>query len=287
MANPIWDEHMRQLTGDSSQGSSAWRWVSLERNPFETVPGGFNSGRGRREPITNDSATDGGTSSSEPISTPTQLQRSGGSGDDRIRGSNDKDLISGNAGSDDLYGEDGDDLIDGGEGNDFILGGSGDDSLRGLRGDDTFVGGAGADFINGGAGSDTASYADSATGIRLNLALAQSYTGDAGGDQFRDVENVLGSQGDDVILVGTHHAAAFDAAGYLARHADVKAYIEANNLGEAWAYTHWLSWGRFEGRTGGWGASVMRPARIGARASTATAISPPTRTCSSTSGTTT
>lgn len=72
--------------------------------------------------------------------------------------------------------------------NDYLIGDSQKNVLSGGRGNDTLSGGAGADTLNGGAGSDTADYSDSASGVRINMAL-----GKTGGDTFISIENLSGS----------------------------------------------------------------------------------------------
>jgi Ca2+-binding RTX toxin-like protein len=79
------------------------------------------------------------------------------------------------------------------------LGGASDDTLIGGKGADSFSGGKGADTITGGAGIDSASYAESASAVTvdLNSAGAQS-GGDAAGDLLSGIENLIGSAGNDV-----------------------------------------------------------------------------------------
>ncbi|MAC78241.1 MAG: hypothetical protein CML66_09275 [Rhodobacteraceae bacterium] len=88
----------------------------------------------------------------------------GGSGDDKIRGTNGSVTIDGGAGNDNLRGRPGDDILRGGTGDDAIRGdggsdtidgGDGDDELFGNNGADTIIGGAGSDRIEGGTGQDT------------------------------------------------------------------------------------------------------------------------------------
>ena len=104
--------------------------------------------------------------------------------------------------ADKLHGAGGSDTIKGGGGNDFLSGGGGDDALFGEAGDDTLEGGPGADTLNGGANGlfdfgDTISYARSAEAVRVNLGKATATGGDAEGDVFENVENIIGSAGDD------------------------------------------------------------------------------------------
>ncbi|MXQ12421.1 calcium-binding protein [Microvirga makkahensis] len=161
------------------------------------------------------------------------------------RGTEGDDII---AGANIAYGAGGNDLIAGTDYRDILSGGAGDDVLSGGRG---------GDVISGGAGVDTVSYAASASGIsgegiRVNLSTGVGLQGDAHGDRLLDIENVIGSAGNDFIQVGNDNAADFDAADYLAKNPDVAAYKEAHQLSDAWVYHHWRDAGRFEGRSGGW-----------------------------------
>jgi len=80
-----------------------------------------------------------------------------------------------------------------------IAGLSGNDWLDGGAGDDLLIGGAGADALNGGAGIDTASYAAASEGVDARL-LGAGYAGDALGDSFSGVENLVGSDFGDVLF---------------------------------------------------------------------------------------
>ena len=96
----------------------------------------------------------------------------GGAGNDDLRGREGADTLFGGLGNDDLRGDDGEDVLDGGEGNDHLRGGGGDDDvlfggagsdhlrgedddvLWGDLGDDHLDGGSGDDVLHGGAGDD-------------------------------------------------------------------------------------------------------------------------------------
>jgi len=78
----------------------------------------------------------------------------GSPGRDRLRGSNEAELMFGFGGSDSLQAKGGDDRIYGGGGNDLLAGGQGDDGLFGEAGQDVLFGGAGGDRLNGGDGND-------------------------------------------------------------------------------------------------------------------------------------
>lgn len=59
---------------------------------------------------------------------------------------------------------------------------------------DVFEGGAGADTLYGRDGIDTASYAHSQLGVTVDLLLGTASGGDADGDTFRGMENLIGSR---------------------------------------------------------------------------------------------
>ena len=87
-----------------------------------------------------------------------------------------------------------DEPIKGGPKNDKLFGGKADDILQRLGGNDILDGGDGADVLNGGAGKDTASYASAKAGLTANLAKPVGNTGDAAGDSYLGIENLLGSK---------------------------------------------------------------------------------------------
>jgi len=155
----------------------------------------------------------------------------GNTGDDQLDGGDGNDFLDGGAGADMLAGGAGDDMVSytgsaaavtvnlatslasGGDAQgdtfssieqlsgsafaDKLTGDAGANSLSGQDGDDILVGGAGGDALKGGNGIDTASYAGSAAGVTINLATGAVSGGDAAGDTFNSIEQVLGSnQGD-------------------------------------------------------------------------------------------
>lgn len=78
-------------------------------------------------------------------------------------------------------------------------GGEGNDDLSGNWGDNTFNPGAGSDSMNGSLGNDTVTYYTSDSGVSLNLASGTGTAGDAEGDSYRSIENVIGSNYNDMI----------------------------------------------------------------------------------------
>ncbi len=124
----------------------------------------------------------------------------GGSGNDTLRGGDGDDRIEGGNGTDNLQGDAGQDWLIGGSGNDTITGGSGHDTLWGDDGDDLLDGGAGDDVIIGGAGIDTVTYASASAGVEIDLSwLEDQQTRGAGVDTLLSIENVIGSNFDDVL----------------------------------------------------------------------------------------
>jgi Ca2+-binding RTX toxin-like protein len=99
--------------------------------------------------------------------------------------------ISGKAGADDQ--------ISGGNGHDIIRGLDGNDSLNGNRGDDTLIGGAGADSLDGGTGNNSASYTGSEA-VEVHLDGSVSSGGDAQGDVLSNIQNLIGSDNNDILI---------------------------------------------------------------------------------------
>ena len=93
----------------------------------------------------------------------------------------------------------GDDHLTGDDSANVLNGGLGNDELHGGGGDDTLIGGAGSDFIDGGTGLDTASYGLSRAGVGLSLDVGAGSAGDALGDSFVSIENIVGSNYSDTI----------------------------------------------------------------------------------------
>jgi Ca2+-binding RTX toxin-like protein len=107
--------------------------------------------------------------------------------------------LTGSAHADLLVGNDGNNVLTGLEDNDSLKGGGGSDTLYGDSGSDTLKGGGGADTLNGGSGVDTASYAGSSAGVVVSLITDTAGGGDAEGDELNSIENLTGSDHDDLL----------------------------------------------------------------------------------------
>ena len=131
------------------------------------------------------------------------------------------------------------DTIRGGDGNDTIYGQSGSDTLYGEAGDDWLRGDEGSDFIDGGTGIDRISYDNSTNGVVVNIDNTKTYQGTGGTaftsvlqitpvvdhvtnlepifniasntaqdgfntyDQLANIENITGSQKNDILIGNT------------------------------------------------------------------------------------
>ncbi|MGN2438224.1 beta strand repeat-containing protein [Pseudomonas syringae] len=85
----------------------------------------------------------------------------------------------------------------------LIQGSNFNDTLSGSRLTDTFIGGIGADVIDGREGQDSVWYITSAAGVSINLQTQVNQGGDAEGDVLLNIERVLGSHYDDVLVGDT------------------------------------------------------------------------------------
>ena len=102
--------------------------------------------------------------------------------------------------------------------NDVLIGDEGNNALLGSYGDDRLVGGGGADVLNGNVffnwnaaivyegepdlsndGFDVASYETATSGLSANLRDASANTGDAAGDTYVLIEELVGSAFDDIL----------------------------------------------------------------------------------------
>ena len=124
------------------------------------------------------------------------------------------DLLTGGTGADTLVGNAGNDILRGALGNDTLFGGAGDDFLNGFDGNDILFGQAGNDFlsgingtdvINGGDGIDTNSFLGIGTGVVATVNVDNTGTAQYGlvEETFTGIENLTGSEFDDVLSVNT------------------------------------------------------------------------------------
>ncbi len=158
---------------------------------------------------------------------------------ENLTGSDNNDVLTGNSGDNIINGGYGADKIDGGAGIDTvtysstkygaavnvnlslttaqsggdaqgdilsnienIIGSVYGDTLTGNSGDNVIKGGNGADKIDGGAGIDTVSYSGLSTGgVNVNLAVTTAQSGNyAQGDTLSNIENIIGSPYDDILI---------------------------------------------------------------------------------------
>lgn len=150
------------------------------------------SGDDRVEGANNADILRGGSGNDKVIGLGGDDNLDGGDGNDKVYGGDGNDIATGGFGNDEIYGGDGDDDLSGGFGMDYIYGGNGNDNLRGGEDGDYLYGGDGHDWISGGDGGD---YIDAGAGD-------DCVDGGAGNDTIKlgsgnDV--ALGGLGDDTI----------------------------------------------------------------------------------------
>ena len=118
-------------------------------------------------------------------------------GDQAATGTGNNDTLSGADGNDTIYGGGGKDLIYGGAGNESVFGDAGIDTINGDAGIDTIEGGSGADVLSGGGSiGDTLSYLNSTAAVTITITFGVTTAatgGDAGGDSINGFSDVWGS----------------------------------------------------------------------------------------------
>ncbi len=122
----------------------------------------------------------------------------GGAGNDTLLNI---EYLIGSPFDDILTGADSWNILMGGEGNDSLYGGYGNDTLDGGLGNDVLDGGSDDYVINGkgkSGGLDTADYTNAAGAVVVNLQSGTA-TGGAGTDTLLNIDNLIGSQFDDVL----------------------------------------------------------------------------------------
>lgn len=149
----------------------------------------------------------------------------GDAGTNVLAGGGGSDLLDGGAGNDTLMGDgeanfgtalgagpltvyllptngnSGDDTLLGGAGDDTLYGGPGDDQMYGGNDDDTLFGAPGNDLMDGGSSFDWANYFYAPARVRVDLRSSDPQdTGSAGVDTLIGIENLRGSEFDDVLF---------------------------------------------------------------------------------------
>ena len=146
-------------------------------------------------------------------------------------------IITGNTGDDTIHAAAGADSIDGGEGHnrvsydqsngavsvdlsqgkgfknfatgdtyvniDDVVGSDYNDTLIGDDRNNVLIGGKGADSIDGKGGINTVSYASSSSAVTVDLLSGTGTGGDAQGDQLANIEAVIGSAQNDLLIGGS------------------------------------------------------------------------------------
>lgn len=84
---------------------------------------------------------------------------------------------------------------------DVLIGNSQNNHLQGGLGDDTLIGGGGNNILNGGGGINTLNYQTAGSGVSVDLSSSQATdNGNGGTDHISNIQNVIGSQHDDLII---------------------------------------------------------------------------------------
>ena len=132
-------------------------------------------------------------------------------GDDSLIGGAGNDSLIGGQGNDSVFGGEGDDTIEAVAGNDYLSGGSGNDWIYGYAGNETLIGGPGDDFIRPGSGDDQVDGGDglidriifnfnAISSVSVNLQSGIAFSLETGTDTISNIEGVVGTNFDDVLL---------------------------------------------------------------------------------------
>ncbi len=129
----------------------------------------------------------------------------GNGGDDQLFGLGGNDNLYGGEGNDLASAGAGNDLVEGGTGHDTLLGDEGTNTLRGGDGNDWIFSGTGADKMDGGDGIDWVSYSNATSGVKVSIregfdAFNGVDRGAANGDTYTNIENVYGSEFNDLVF---------------------------------------------------------------------------------------
>ena len=125
----------------------------------------------------------------------------------------DVEHVEGSGFDDNLRGNAGDNRIKAGAGADTVIAREGDDTLVGDTGDDILLGGLGADWVDGGTGRDRAAYWQATGGLRVDLLVESTNTGEAAGDVYTSIEDLHASEFDDEVLGDNAANQIWGAAG--------------------------------------------------------------------------
>lgn len=162
---------------------------------------------------------------------------------ENLTGSGFADALTGDAAANTLNGGGGDDTLDGGGGNDVLIGGAGADSLVGGAGIDTvWYQSAVTASLSAPAGNTGQAVGDSYSGIEnlVGSGSADSFTGDAGNNNLNGAagdDTLDGSAGNDVLVGGAGAdslvgGSGIDAANYQSA-VTVSFFNAALNTGDA------------------------------------------------------
>ena len=118
---------------------------------------------------------------------------------EHVTGSEFSDIITGDDKNNHIVGLNGNDKIYAGAGDDTIVAGNGENIIYAEEGNDLIIGSPGAEIIDGGEGNDSITYRHSTHGIKVDLKTGVCSGGFAEGDKLTNIDNLEGSEFNDVI----------------------------------------------------------------------------------------